>query len=34
MEYAEEMAGTSVDLDPSLEVSAIEELLQMDRGTT
>jgi hypothetical protein len=34
MEYAEEMAGISMDLDPSLEGAAIKQLLQMDRGTT
>ncbi len=30
MEYAADMAGTSFDLDPSLESAAIEELLKMD----
>jgi hypothetical protein len=32
MEYAAGVAGTSVDLDPSLESAAIEELLKMGAG--
>ena len=33
MTYATDMAGTHLDLDPTLESAAVEELLRMDQET-
>lgn len=33
MQYAAQMAGTRLDLDPTLESAAIEELMRMERET-